>query len=291
MICRLLIGDPTADAAVPPSGVTGHLTILASAAMALLAVFAVMLALSAGRVADRWSVAVQGRATLELPDQDPEVVLRAQVLLAQTPGILEVALQDPADTRNQLAGWVNDPASLDGLALPVLIDIVEEADFEPAGLVGRLEGELPGAIYHRHQIWQTRVTDAVHRIRWLALGVLGLTFAVTTIVVTLAARASLAMNRPVVGTLRQMGAADSFVARAFVRRFTRRGLLGSALGTCVGLGLIALLPLGLDDQVFGSLRPGSIAGWLAALAIPPLTGLTAFIATRRAAFRVLRRHL
>ncbi|MEM8657131.1 MAG: FtsX-like permease family protein [Pseudomonadota bacterium] len=286
----LLTRAPSADAAVPPSGVTGHLTIAAAAAMALLAVFAVMLALSAGRVAERWSGATAVTATLELPSPDPDLVLRAQVLLAQTPGVADVELISEAQTRALLAQWVGDPATLEGLELPVLIEVTEALDFDATGLLGRLEGEVPGAIYHRHDGWSAQVSGAVSRLRGLAIGLLVLTFSVTTIVVTLAARASLAINRQVVATLRQMGASDGFVAGAFVRRFTQRGLLGAALGTLAGVALVALLPWGLEEQTLASLRPVTVAGWLTPLAIPPLTGLTAFVATRRAAFRVLRRY-
>ena len=44
--------------------------------------------------------------------------------------------------------------------------------------------------------------------------------------ITLAARAALATNAEVIRVLRLVGAKDSYIARAFVRRFTLRTLPG-----------------------------------------------------------------
>ena len=48
--------------------------------------------------------------------------------------------------------------------------------------------------------------------------------------ITLAARAALAANAEVIRVLRLVGAKDSYIARAFVRRFTLRTLAGAAVG-------------------------------------------------------------
>ncbi len=53
--------------------------------------------------------------------------------------------------------------------------------------------------------------------------------------ITLAAQAALAANDPVIRVLRLIGARDSYIARAFVRRFTLRALAGAALGTLAGM--------------------------------------------------------
>lgn len=286
---QLLRGDPTADAAVPPSGATGHLTIWSTAAMALLAVIALMLALAGGRLAERWAGALQTAATLELPANTAAQSERALTVLRQTPGILSARLQDPAQTRALVAQWLTDRAALDGLPLPTLIEVAEAPDFDPTGLRARLAAEVPSAIYHQHTPAQTGVASAADRLRLLALGLVLLTFGVSAVVVTIAARASLAMNAQVITVLRQLGATDRYIARAFVRRFTLRGLLGATLGTALGVVLILILASGPAGALLVSLRPTSLTGWTSALAIPPATGLLAFLATRRAAFRVLAR--
>ena len=53
--------------------------------------------------------------------------------------------------------------------------------------------------------------------------------------ITLAANAALATNAQVIRVLRLIGARDTYIARAFVRRFTLRALSGAAIGTaCSG---------------------------------------------------------
>jgi len=77
-------------------------------------------------------------------------------------------------------------------------------------------------------------------------------------------------------------------ARAFIRRFTLRALVGAAVGTVFGMMLIAALP---DADVAGGFLTGlgfQGAGWLMPLIVPPLAGIVAFFATRAAALRTLR---
>lgn len=283
----LFTGDPAADAAVPPSGVTGHLTILAAAAMALLAVLALMLALAGGRLAERWSAALEGVATVEVAvAADTE---RAAAVLRQTPGVMAVRALDEAAMRDLLAQWVADPVILEGLDMPILLEVSEASDLDHGALRARLQAEVPGAVYHEHDVAGAWVPAAAGRLRDLAIGLLAVTFAVNAVMTTLAARASLAMNGQVIETLRQLGAQDSYVARAFVRRFTLRGFFGAILGTALGLVMVLVVPQGAAGALLAGLRPTSPLGWSSALAIPPLTGLMAFLATRRAAFRVLTR--
>jgi cell division transport system permease protein len=54
--------------------------------------------------------------------------------------------------------------------------------------------------------------------------------------ITLAANAALAANAQVIGVLRLVGARDTYIARAFVRRFTLRALTGAAAGAAGGDG-------------------------------------------------------
>jgi cell division transport system permease protein len=105
--------------------------------------------------------------------------------------------------------------------------------------------------------------------------------------ITLAAQAALAANAQVITVLRLVGAQDSFIVRAFVRRFAMRGLGGAATGTV--LGCLALLALP-EARIEGGFLTGlGFRGWqwLWPLPIPPLAGLVAFAATRAAARRKL----
>jgi cell division transport system permease protein len=105
--------------------------------------------------------------------------------------------------------------------------------------------------------------------------------------ITLAAQAALAANQQVISVLRQVGAKDAYIARAFVRRFTLRALSGAVAGTILGLAAILLLP---SAQVDGGFLTGlgfQGLGWGVPLLIPVLSGIVAYSATSAAANRTL----
>ena len=59
-----LLGDTEADKVVPRSGLALWLTVFTAAAMAFLSVLALAMSLATARLADRWSGAFEGRATI-----------------------------------------------------------------------------------------------------------------------------------------------------------------------------------------------------------------------------------
>ena len=106
--------------------------------------------------------------------------------------------------------------------------------------------------------------------------------------ITLAANAALAANAQVIEVLRLVGARDSYIARAFVRRFTLRAFAGAAAGAVLAMLGVAMLPSADAAGAFLTGLGFHGAGWLLPLALPPLAGLVAFGATRFAAFRKLK---
>lgn len=280
----LLRGDPSADAAVPPSGAAGHLTLIAAVATAFLAVLAIGAALTAGRTAERWSAAMAGAATLELPEAaDPTLAARAEDVLAQTPGIASARALAAEETRALLAAWLGEDMPLSAEDLPILLAVEETPELDPAALDARLAGEFPGAIYHRHDDYGQAVARAAGRLSWMALAGLVAVIAVSLALLSLAARTALVQNRPTIETLRMIGAEDAYIARAFVRRITLRALAGAALGAILGALALAALPAAGPIP----LRPG-LFGWLAVLAVPLVAALVAFATTRMAAMALLR---
>jgi cell division transport system permease protein len=139
-----------------------------------------------------------------------------------------------------------------------------------------------------HTRWRRPLAEAAGRLRllgWLSIALIGATMAA---MITLAANASLAANAQVIRVLRLVGARDAYIARAFVRRFTLRALGGAAVGALAGLVGVALLPRA--DAAGGFLTGLGFAGagWLLPFLLPPLAGIVAFAATRRAALRKLK---
>lgn len=278
---------------VPPSGFTAQLSLLTSAAMAFLAVFAMALSFATGRLADEWGSALARASTVRI--SAPEDQLDAQVsaalaVLETTPGIASARALTLEEERELLAPWFGAGLPVDTLPLPALIEVKESGDgYDAESLRLRLQGEAPGAVLDDHSRWRRPLIKAADRLRRLGVFSLLLIAAVTGGMVTLAANAALAANGQVIRTLRLVGATDSYVARAFVRRFTLRGFTGAVIGTFFGMMAIALLP---SAQTEGGFLTGlGFRGWqwLWPFIIPPLAALVAYVSTTLSANQALRR--
>ena len=286
-----LAGDGQAARVVPPTGFTAWLTVFTAAAMAFLAVFALALSFSAGRLADRWGEALARTATLRIAAPEGQVAAQTEAalrILEQTPGVAAARALTDAERRALLAPWFGPDLPVERLPIPQLIEITEEgAGFDPQGLRLRLAAEVPAAVLDDHTRWRRPLVRAADRLRALGWAAIALIGGAMAAMVTLAAQASLAANAQVIQVLRLVGARDAYIARAFTRRFTLRALGGAALGAAVGMGAVAALP---REGAEGFLTALGFAGveWGAPLAVPALAAVVAWAATRTAARRTLR---
>lgn len=260
--------------------------------MSFLAVFALALSLSSGTLAQRWSDTLAQTATLRLSAPQSEIGAQTAAvleILRTTPGITATRVLEVDEQRQLLEPWFGPDLPVEVLALPRLIEIIESPEgFDAAGLRLRLSAEAPGAVLDDHTRWRRPLVQAAASLRALAwLSVLLLSAAMAAMI-TLAAGFSLAANAQVIRVLRLVGARDAFIAGAFVRRLTVQALVGAAAGTVVGMAAFALLPVAGEAGFLTGLGFQGI-GWLMPLAIPPLAGAIAYLATRIAALRVLRR--
>jgi cell division transport system permease protein len=277
---------------VPPSGPTAWLTTFTAGAMTFLCVFALALSLASGRLADRWSEALARTATIRLSAPLEQVQIQTDAILAAlatTPGIASFRAIDDAEARALLEPWFGPGLPVEALPIPRLFEVVEGTPpYDAEGLRQRLAAEAPGALLDDHTRWRRPLAEAASRIRLLGVLSIALIGAAMAAMITLAARAALAANAEVIRVLRLVGAKDSYIARAFVRRFTLRTLAGATVGAAAGLAGVAALPAA--DAAGGFLTGLGFAGkgWLWPLILPPVAALVAFLATRRAAFAKLR---
>lgn len=288
----LLSGDAQADRAVPPTGHTARLTVFTSAAMAFLAVFALALSLAAGRLAERWGEELARTSTVRISAPAGQVAAQTEAVLRvlrTTPGIAEARALTEDEQRALLSPWFGPDLPLDTLPVPQLVEIVEDArGYDSDGLRLRLSAEAPGAVLDDHTRWREPLVRAADRLRLLGTVSILLIGAAMASMITLAANAALAANSQVINVLRLVGARDAYIARAFVRRFTLRALTGAAAGTVAGMAAVALLPRAAETGDFLTGLGFQGAHWLWPVLIPPLAALVALLATRLAAFRMLR---
>jgi cell division transport system permease protein len=288
---QMLRFNEKADKVVPPTGFTARLTLFSAFAMAFLAVFALALSLAAGRIADQWGNELAQSSTLRISAPAGEVAAQTEAalrVLRTTPGIVDARALTLDEQRALLIPWFGPDLPIEDLPLPQLIDIIEtDTGYDVAGLRLRLAAEAPAAVLDDHARWRRPLIEAAGRLRLLGWASILLIATASAAMVTLAANAALAANAQVIAVLRLVGAKDTYIASAFVRRFALRALTGAALGTL--LGVIALFLVPSTGDTAGFLTGLNIQGWgwLWVMLIPPLSGLVALIATRFAASRVL----
>ncbi len=282
-----LFGEVASDQVVPPRGNAAWLTGFASAAMAFIAVFALTLSIAVGRLADYWSLELIRTATVQIVAAESELDAQTEAamrVLTTSSGIDSAKIIDESEQLNLLEPWLGNDLPAGTLPVPRLIDVQfseEGADLESLRL--RLESEAPGATLDDHSYWREPVIKASKRLRIMVAISLALTGLITVIIVVLSANSALASNQSIIRTLRLLGARDSYIAKAFVRRITLRATMGAVAGMI--LALLAVLTFPTQPESNGLLSGLSISGldWAYSLLVPLLVAVSAFIASRMAA--------
>lgn len=270
---------------------TVKLIFFTSAVMAFLGMFVCIGALAANNLANQWQEALTKTATIRISASAEQMDTQTNAvlsLLKKTPGVSNVKLIDHNEQRKILAPWFGEDIPVDILPLPQLISLQETADgYDSEGLRLRLAAEAPGATLDDHSRWQRPVITISKRLRLLGLLSISLIFAATFSFMTLATNSSLAANFPTLKTLHLIGAKDSYIVRAFARRFTVNAFMGAVLGSCVAFLLLSIALLSQENNhILGEYNLINGA-WIFMLPIPLIIALIAFLATRRSTFRLL----
>ncbi|MEO1139637.1 MAG: FtsX-like permease family protein [Pseudomonadota bacterium] len=291
-ITDFVMGDAQADRVVPPTGFTASLTLFSAGAMAFLAVFALALSMATGRLADRWGSELARSSTIRI--SAPESQLPAQTtaalrILDTTNGVASSRALDIEEQKALLEPWFGPDLPVDTLPIPQLIEVIEDAEgFDPDGLRLRLAAEVPGAILDDHTRWRRPLVEAASRLRLLGFVSILLIGAATAAMITLAANAALAANTQVISVLRLVGARDTYIAQAFVRRFTLRALTGAAVGVAFAALAVFFLPSAQPEGGFLTGLGFQGLQWVSLVLIPPLAATVAFAATQAAARKTLK---
>ena len=242
---------------VPNTGFTKWLTTFTAGAMSFLAVVGLAFSLICSDLSNEWGESLKNSslrlsAPTDLLEKQTKVAL---AILEQTSGVESARLVGIGAKKKLLEPWLGVDFPLETIAMPALIEIREtEAGVDYEGLRLRLSAELPSASLDNHSEWRRPIEVVSKLVSQLGMFTVILIMLSSIAMVTMASNAALSANVKVLRVLRLVGAFDTFIITAFVRRFTLRVFLGSVTGTvCAGLVLF-LIPtfsenLGILDVV------------------------------------------
>ncbi|MCO4824523.1 MAG: cell division protein FtsX, partial [Amylibacter sp.] len=246
-----------------------------------------------GRLAARWDAELARTSTIRISAPEGQMAAQSEAVLEvlrTTPGISSARVMSDAEQRKLLEPWFGPDLPLDTLPVPRLIEVLEEGRGpDAAGLKLRLAADAPGAVLDDHTRWRRPLVNAAMRLRILGVVSMLLIAGSTAAMITLAAQSALAANGQVISVLRLIGARDVYIARAFVRRFTLRALIGACVGTGLAIIGVLFMPAAAEEGAFLTGLGFKGWHWILPLLIPPLAACVAFWATRWAAFRTLSR--
>jgi len=227
---------PPQTALVPADFIAGRSLIIVIAIMTFLAALSAGAAMLVARASADWRKDASREASVQLrvqPGRDIDAdVATAVALLQATPGVKEVRAYSRAESEALLAPWLGQGLDLSELPTPRMIVIKTDAEkrADLADLARKVAEAVPGAALDDHRIFLARLGDMADAMVAAAGGIFLLVVAAMAVVIASATRAAVATNREIVEVLHLVGAADSFVAREFQRRFLALGFRGAAIG-------------------------------------------------------------
>ena len=289
-VAALVKGNVEAGRVVPPKGMSVWLIVFTAAAMTFLAAIALAFAFTAHRIADTWSDELASSLTIRVSAPIEQMTAQTDAtleVLSTTPGIASARIVSNEEQSELLEPWIGTSIDFERFSLPILIAVQETSEGpDRDGLKLRLEAEAPGAQIDDHGRWREPMIREAKRVRNIGTLAIALVLGALISAILLAVQAAIVSNSANISTLRLIGAKDTFVVRAFVRQITLRSLAGSVLGAVVA-ALIVVTQSATGDV---SIRFGFEGReWLTLLALVPIVGIIAFMATRLASFSALRK--
>ena len=245
-------------------------------------------------VISRWDHDVSGTVTVQVATApgtavDAEVRTNERVdaaiaLLRKVPGVVNVRALDRAELVGLMEPWLGDATLIRDLPLPRLIDVTVDADHAPdlARLSKDLTQAVPGVSLEDHRVWLGRLIGLSRAIQWLAIAIVVLIGAVTSVTVVYATRTGMAVHQEVIEVMHLIGARDDYIARQFALHAFRMGLRGGLLGLALAVPTLVALSRSTGSLQVGFLPDLSLSflGWLTVAMVPLIAALLAMASAR-----------
>ena len=292
ILWKSILNNPEHLRVVPNTGVTKWLTTFTAGAMSFLAVVGLAFSLICSDLSNEWGQSLKNSsirlsASTDLLEKQTNMAL---AILEQTSGVESARLVGIGAKKKLLEPWLGVDFPLESIAMPALIEIREtEAGVDYEGLRLRLSAELPSAILDNHSKWRRPIEVVATLVSQLGIFTVILITLSSFAMVTMAANAALSANVKVLRVLRLVGAFDTFIVTAFVRRFTLRVFLGSLIGTsCAGLVLF-LIPIFIENLGILTEVKINLIDTIYIVSVPFLFAIISIFVTRTAVKSSLKR--
>lgn len=231
---------------VPTDSVAGRSLVIVIAVMTFLAALAAGAALLVAEASVEWRNEASSEASVQVRQtqgRDIEADLKkAAEILRATPGVREAQVYTRAESEGLLAPWLGQGLDLSELPTPRMIVVKLETARRPdlEALRAELAAAVPSAVLDDHHIFLARLGDMARAVVATAAMIFVLIVGAMGVAVASATRAAVATNREIVEVLHIVGAADTFIAREFQRRFLALGLRGALIGGGAAFAFFAL---------------------------------------------------
>lgn len=231
---------------VPTDSVAGRSLVIVIAIMTFLAALAAGAALLVSQASVEWRAEASSEASVQVrptPGRDIEADLAtAAELLRKTPGVREAQVYTKAESESLLSPWLGEGLDLSELPTPRMVVVKLDPKERPDLTVLRadLAEAVPNAVLDDHRLFLERLGDMARAAVAVATMIFILIVGAMGIAVASATRAAVATNREIVEVLHIVGAADTFIAREFQRRFLALGFRGALIGGGAAIGFLFL---------------------------------------------------
>jgi len=222
--------------------------------MMLIMVYLGSLAMAAqatlARTSMAWGHNLENRLTVEVPSKADEVLAARQERAAaiaerlrEMPEVANVESLTDEDTARLVKPWISDPALLQALPLPNLIDLnlKEAGSLAPEDIRTRLNASHMEVQVHAHATWMAKLMGFLRGLGYLASVMLFLTGLSIVVFIAFVCRAALAIQHETVELLHYLGATNRTIATQFQRHVLRLALPPAVLGFIAAFATVAAL--------------------------------------------------
>jgi len=208
--------------------------------MAFLAALTLIASLMGMRQSQSWQYDLKASATLQIiadTPQDLETQISAAMdILGKTSGINSARRVTDTENRALLNPWIGELDLPEDIMLPALIRLnIDNENLNPEALTTLLIENGVSASYDNHSQWSKNLTTTWQRLRLALMGLLVLMMASTIAISSFATQSVLRARQNIINVLGQVGAADKFISRLFVKRFLSLGFKAAITGTILAV--------------------------------------------------------